>query len=319
MRRGDTKKTDAILLLAKAALADRRRRSPATILVTLALLLIFLTALAWWFWPRPELPPILLAAYDQVALPEEPVPLVACVEPRDSDRGDVSLAGCDLYFQEVKSSQLLGKVVTQSDGSATLEKGFPASDLPAEIMVRYPGQQARRRGLADKARVFIWPTDSPLLLVDADHALAELAEDKLWTANNLDIRPRPGAAATLRKLRAKYHIIYLAAAADRPSRYGKLRAWLERGAPAQEQFPDGPVIAPLSRAPDSDPATFERTISAEFKGRFRGPIAAITNRTQSAQLFHESGMQTFQLGEAAEVEGIVVLKTWSDLAGHLLK
>jgi hypothetical protein len=319
MRRGDTKRADAILLLAKAAFADRKRRSPVTILVTLAILVLLLTGLAWWFWPRPELPPLVLAAYDQVALPDESIRLVASVEPRDAERGGVSLSGCDLYFQEVKSGQLLGKVITQHDGSAILESSFPAGDLPVEIIVRYPGRQDRRRGLQDKVRVFVWPADSALLLVDADHALAEIAEEKLWTANNLDIRPRKGAAAALRKLRTKYQIIYLVATADRPSRYGKLRAWLERGAPAQEQFPDGPVIAPMAGPLESDPTVFQRAVLAEFKGRFRGTIASITNQAQAARLFQEAGMQSFQLEAPAELEGITALKNWGELPGHLLK
>jgi hypothetical protein len=109
-------------------------------------------------------------------------------------------------------------------------------------------------------------------------------------------------------------------AGARPSRYSRLRAWIERVAPAQERFPDGPVIAALWNAPDPDAADVQQAALAELKRRFHGPAAAITRRPDTAKLLHKAGWQTFHLGEAGEVgEGVTALKGWSELASHLSK
>jgi hypothetical protein len=318
MRRNDTKKKDALMILARAALADRRRRSPLAILVALAVLVLLGGPLLWWFWPRSALPHILLVAYDQVALPDEMIPIYAQVEPVDADQAEMNLAGVDLYFQEAKTVELLGQIPTQSDGRAVVRKSFPLGQSPAEVSVRYPGEKEHRRGLQASARVFVWPADAALLIVDADHTLAEVGEAGFWTVTNFDIHPQAGAAAVLQKARANYQLVYLTQAADRPGRYRKLRAWLERVVPAPQQFPDGPLLAPPSSGSKSDASAFFSTAVSELKRRFPGAKMGVTKSAAVAKTFQEAGLRTFLLQSAGEnVEGVTTLKSWSELGGHL--
>jgi hypothetical protein len=310
MRRPAVKKMDAVLLLAKASFGDRRRRSPARILITLAVVAGLLGLLAWAVWPNPLLPPLIMAAFDQVALPNETVSLCAGVQPIDQDRAGFNLAGCELFFLDLSDQALLAKVATRSDGTASLSKSFAANAGPPQVLVRYRGEESR-------LGVFVWPAESRLLVVDADHALADVDEERLWTLNNLDIRPVSGAAKALQSACGKYRVIYLSAAADRPSRYRKLRALLGPGG-GQEQFPGGPLLARADRAVDSDPAVFQHVAIVGLTKRFCGKAVGVVRRADEAEIFRNAGLQTFLVGDANSApEGIIPVKSWADLSGKL--
>jgi hypothetical protein len=260
---------------------------------------------------------LLLASFDEVALPDETISLCARVESLGEVRSGANLVGCPLYFQDLKNDRR-EQSATDRDGRVTLQRSFSACAVPIEIMVRYPGEGPQPHGNQAKSRVFVWPPEADLLVVDAELALADIDETSLWTANNLDIRPKPGAVALLRPARAKYRIAYLSTGADRPARYIKLRAWLERGwAPEQEQFPDGPLLAPACD-PLRSTAEFLQAKLKDLKERFHGTTVAITARGEHALLFQEAGWQTFLLNATAEKpEGVKVVSSWSELNGRL--
>jgi hypothetical protein len=306
---------EAIRLLAKASFGNRRSWSLGRIVTTLVLLLLVFGVVGWLVWPSPQLPPLKLAAFDQVALADEKVSLCARLGPVEGESRGLNLAGCDLFFLEPKTA-LRVKVVTQRDGAASTSASFAATDVPVEVIVRYPGKDHRQRGDEAKSRVFIWPAETTILLVDADHALADTDEEGLWTRHNLDLHPVPGAAAALRKARAKYQIVYLTVEADRALRYQKLRVWLEQSwATREEQFPAGPVLAAASRPPGTEAAGFPQSVIKDLKSRFSGQPIGVARRIEEARLFHEAGLQTFLLNDAAEVpEGVHVVRSWKELA-----
>jgi hypothetical protein len=318
MRGGKRKTMDAFLVLAKASFGDRRRRSPIRVAITFLVLVLLLALPIYLLWPEPEQPPLLLAVSDQVALPGETRTLCACVEPFGQEKTNAILAHRDLYLHELQTDWR-EKLTTDRDGIVATERNFSPVEAMVEIMVHYPGDGQRRPGMQAKARVFVWPSERPLLMVDADQSLAEPDEATLWVANNLDIRPRPGVVAALRAARAKYRIGYLSAGADRPSRYNKLRAWLERGwAPEQEQFPDGPVLARACRRPPSEASEFLQATLKDLRQRFRGTLVAITGTGENARLFHEAGWQTYLLSAAGEApDGVTVVKSWSEFNRQL--
>jgi hypothetical protein len=318
MRRDGKKPMDAFFVLAKAGFGDRRRRSLTRIAVTFLVFVLLLALPIYFLWPEPEQPSVFLAACDQVGTPGESTSLCACVEAMGEDKTKAILAGRDVYFHDLQTDwQQL--VATDSHGVVTLQRNFSSVAATVEIMVRYPGDGQRRPGVQAKARVFVWPPETPLLMVDVDHTLADVNAATLWDANNLDIRPRPGAVAALRAARAKYRIGYLSAGADLPSRYNKLRAWLERGwAPEQEQFPNGPVLSRACRPPLSDASKFLQATLKDFKQRFRGTMVAITGDGVNAQSLYEAGWRTFLLSEAGDApNGVTGIKSWSEFSRQL--
>jgi hypothetical protein len=319
MQDNSRKKVDALLLLAKTAIGDRRRRSWPAILATLAVLLILLTVIVWLFLPSPALPDLLLAAFDTVALPNEAVTVAARLEPREQPLADVRLAGLLLYFQESKSPELLGKVATNAGGLATLEPRFPEQPHPLEIIVRFPGEENRRKSAEARGRVFIWPADTQVLVIDADHVLANIDEPKFWVTNNLDVRSLPGAAQVLQKARSRFRVVYLSGGADRVPRYNKLLAWLQRTAPASEQFPEGPLLAPASQSA-VDRATFERETLKHLRVSFAGTVVGIAGRAEESEIFHQAGLKTWQLGGSDDSpKDVTAVKSWKELETPLTK
>jgi hypothetical protein len=318
MRRDRKKPLDAFFVLAKASFGDRRHRSPVRIIVAVLLLALLLALPTYLVWPGPEQPPLLLAAFDQVALPGETISLCARVEQLGAEKTTANLARCELYFHDLQSDWRQ-ESATDRDGMAALQRSFAAANAPVEIMVRYPGDGQRQHGTQAKSRVFVWPPESSLLVVDVESTLADADGATLWTANNLDIRPRPGVVASLRAARAKYRIGYLCAGADRPSRYNKLRAWLEGGwAPEQEQFPDGPLLARTCGLPVSETAKYLQATLNDLRGRFRGTTVGITGDRDNARLFHEAGWRTFLLGDIGDApEGVTAVKSWSEFNQRL--
>ncbi len=313
---GDRKQpVDAFRVLAKAGFGDRRR-SPLRLLVIMSLIALLVAVPIYLLWPGPERPPLLLASFDEVALPDETISLYARVEPLAEVKAGANLAGCQLYFHELQNDRR-EQLATDRDGRVMVQRSFSACAVPIEIMVRYPGEGQRPHGNQAKSRVFVWPPETHLLVVDTEPALADVDEASLWTANNLDIRPKPGAVALLRAARAKYRIAYLSMGADRPSRYIKLRAWLERGwAPEQEQFPNGPLLAPAGD-PLRSTAEFLQAKLKDLKERFHGMTVAFTARREHALLFQEAGCQTFLLNATAEKpESVKVVSSWSELNGR---
>lgn len=243
--------------------------------------------------------------------------LCAQVEPLGGDYPAAKLSGCVLAFAE-PSSALAENAVTDEQGRAFLKHSFAPSERSLELEVRYAGEKGRR-GAQARGRVFLCPPEAAFLFVDADHALADTEPEKLWTANNLDIPPVPGVGAALSSLEGKYRIAYLSAKADRPSRYNKLRAWLERAAVSpRERFPDGPVLAMGGKPGGPDAATFLRQTITDLRQAFGGLASGLTNDPVTAQVFQSAGLRTFLLGDMASPSPeIITLRTPADLVQRL--
>ena len=317
MDEASKKKVDAILLLAKSSFSGRRRRSLPTILACLAVVLVLSILLVRQWLPRPSSSQLVLAAYDQITLPDKRVSLGAQVEALEQSNDTVDLGKLPLYFQESNSPEFLGKVETSPDGMAILEKTFGPRRQSVEVLVRYPGE-GQRRGTEERAHVYVWPADAALLVVDADQALANVDEPKFWTMNNLEIPPVPGAAAALQKLQTKYRVVYYSRRADRPTRYNKLSFWLQRAAPPTEQLPEGPLLSPAGTLSASSAADSPRELLRRLEDSFPGKVVGVVKRKEDAEFFQSTGLRTYLLGENEDApKNIRTVKSWKALADQL--
>ncbi len=314
-------KPDPTALLAQAGARKRRRPLLVTVLFY-AIPLGLLGLLVWWLWPRPELAQLELAAFDEVRLPNAPVKYRVHVQGVTSDGRRANAEGQGVFLLESKTG-LQTKLTTGREGFAELEQAFPGNESLIHYLARIP-KEKNRPGLEERGRVFTWTADSSILLVDADHSLAEIDTDKFWDTNNLQIKERPGAASALSQLAHKYRFMYLSAQADQPARYNKLRAWLEHGWAPQDKFPDGAVLCPSAHFPGNSmkhgEMEFLDRAAEQVKKRFQGRIVAVTSLPSAAELLQKQRVETFLLGQKTNPpKDVTLLKSWDELVRRLEK
>jgi hypothetical protein len=205
MRREIPKKPDVQALLAKAGAGKKRKRSSAGILIALFLLAALLGLIYLLARPGTDPVPLMVVAPDQIALPDEAIPLRAQLVPQDEGDGDINLEGFDLFFSD---SLLVGpaggpgekpmqeKAQTGPGGEAAIEWKCPAREQPRSFVVRYPGDK-RRPASNDQGSVYVLAPNRPLLLVEARHGLLGVEEEQFRKANVFDLSAMPGVAPTV--------------------------------------------------------------------------------------------------------------------------
>src|SRR5207245_1658057 len=116
---------------------------------------------------RPAPPPPILTAFDQLAVPGEAVTLRARLEPAEGDAPAPRLEGLELFFEsgQLGDIRALGQATTGPDGEATLQWQAPPGLRPSDFTVRLPGDTRQKESIA-QARVFVFPRDSAVLIVD---------------------------------------------------------------------------------------------------------------------------------------------------------
>src|SRR5262249_12473454 len=313
MRRKKAEKQpdDQVTLQLRAAARKKRPWTWRGILIAAAVILVPIGLFVWTIWPTPEPPALSVMAFDVLALPKEKVKLRAVLEPSTPQTRRVDLKDYELSFEtgNLAKTTSLGQVKTDANGGASLSWQPPAGAAVTRLTVRYPGDKTRRAS-ASGGRIFTLEADSALLVVEVAALSPESVEN--WRKKKvLDIAATAGAGPALTAARLqKYQVVYLASDADSGELYGKMRGWVERQWGAADAFPPGPVLAP---APGS---TIAEMIAA-LKTRFRGPLAVVAGRGETADALREAGVRIFRLGGNAVAPPIIRLASWAALPQQL--
>jgi hypothetical protein len=310
VKRDPKKKLEAEAMLAMAKARHRQDRRAVSYLIAMAVLVLGLGAISWFFWPV-EPPRVALAAYDAVAVPEESIKLYGRAAPENRERA-LKLDGLDLWFQ-VPATQRSDTLVTDAGGSAALDWQAPqAKGERLEFMVRHQQKDEPKRGVRDNGRVFVWPAKSKLLVVDVDHALADGVEALADSGSAAPVL-RPGAATALQALGARYKVVYLSAAANEPASYKKLRSWLP-----QARLPDGPLLSPYQPSGPGDVEVFTMGQIEGLKKRFSGPTVGIAGRDGEARMYADAGWKAVVIGDAEALPpGASAIASWEALPKEL--
>jgi hypothetical protein len=240
----------------------------------------------WLIWPDPPPGRWALAFFDQVALPLESVDLTAQLEP---EREGVKLSGRPVFFED-PATGWEAQGTSNAKGRATAVASFAAADGPHNLQARYPGNPRRsERGVSSPGRVFVWPSEADVLVVDADRSLTDFDESRYASTNNADIPPLAGALAALRSLRGRFRIVYWTRFAARPVANIRLRAWLESAWNPAQQFPDGPVLSAEQESADGR--------LGEFRQQFKGKMVGVSRDPESARSFAAAGLDAYFIGD----------------------
>jgi hypothetical protein len=291
-------------------------------------LLIFgvpLGLFAWWVWPRPPLPRLLVVTFDEMATPGEAVTLRAQLRPAEGEPADARLDGQELYFSDPGGARLPGqepwqlRTTSGPGGVATAQWQPPPGASVHLFRARLSGDR-RRPPVDDQGRVFLWPRETPLLVVEVEPALTD-APASAWEKQSVaDIRRPPEPADALQAAEArKYRVVYLALTSGHPLVYHKVRDWAQmRPGPRDKALPLGPVLGRPSYAADMDAARARREVLDELKKQFQGPRVAVTRQPAAAEAYRDAGFRTFLItADGAAPQGVTVLKQWPDLASQL--
>jgi hypothetical protein len=265
---------------------------------------LILAGAAWWFWPRKEPPILLVVAFDRVTPPNRPTIVRAATEPLNATNNG-PWGGSEIFFEEA-GNQAAGvsgktrKAKTDQNGLAEIEWQFPATSRPVGMEVRYIDEsQHPPWSYHDQARIFVWPEDSRILVLEVEPRLKNPAN---W--------PTVAEALTAAADRG-WHIVYLGVGPDRPTVYQKLRAYAMQLTTADRgKGPEGPVLARkdfLPRPAKSGPGDVHEVL-ADLRRDFRGPVV---------YLDADKHIQLSQVAEDGQFIGTVTVPDWESLVDSL--
>ena len=304
--------------LLKANMRKRRPRYFRTLATILGAVGAVLLLVAWLFWPRPALPPLNLLACDQIARPGETVTMEAWLAPKDPGLAVPTLGGLDISFEPLLPPARPGaplpevKARSAPDGHFTAALTTPGGEEVIEYRISHGSPEPGGRA-EDRARLFVWKPETPLLLVEVA-ALAD-AGPQAWQGIRRDeIPPRPSAGVALQAAHAKhYQIVYLASGAATPMAYRLMRALVETKSQEGGPFPDGPVLGQVP--PSGSPAARDWAERCkEMRRRWPGSFVAVVKDPELATVLRDAGARTFVLTEAgAAPPNTRSLLTWADL------
>jgi hypothetical protein len=312
MKRDPSRKLDPETMLALAKSRERQERRSVSYLIATAVLVLGLGVIGWFLWPEDP-PRFTLVAYDAVAVPEESTRLHARVEPEKKDQHP-KLAGLAFWFQ-ITDPPRAETLATDANGSAALDWQAPKkADARLEFMVRHQHKANPKEGARDQGRVFIWPAQAKLLVVDVDHALTTGIES-LAAGGNAAPTLRPGAVAALQSLASRYKVVYICAEANEPSSYKKLRTWLRPTvATALGHLSDGPLLGPPMPVGTAEMETYTISQIEMLKKHFPERAVGVAGRAVEAQMYIDAGWKSIIIGEANPAPpGASSITGWADL------
>ena len=293
---------DALARQLKDSLAHDRPRPWKLVLATLAGSVLTLAWLAWWLYPGPKPPLLQIIALDVVCSRDETPHVRAHLYAPPEDAAPRRLSGYTVVFRKPRlplaADPAPRQVVAKSDerGEASVEWPVDEDVTAFDVLHIDPDP---RRGSRDDARIYIWPKNAPLLIVDADETLIRAELDKQ-------------APETLTKaVNEGWHIVYLSLASAEPHEFRKARGWIEE----HSKLPKGPVLGRLHFSVEtSEQARHE--VLKQLQRQFQGPMRAVVRSAESARVCHEIDVRAIVVGGAA-APAQVHAPTWADVPAKL--
>jgi hypothetical protein len=316
---------EEVTALLKAGARKRRQSKVAMFFFILFLFALPIALALWWFWPRPGPPRLLIAAYDQIALADEPTKLIAQVAPRDKESEAATLAGWPITFHELGKrpggAALWHDEAKTSPGGVAVATWTPAAGTKSLPYAARYAPESKEAMAEDRGWVYLYPADTPLLLVDVEHSLAEASVKDWGTKNVVDI---PGNAAAIKAvidsaLLKKYQPVYFTSPYLGIGQYRKARGWVHSRTLADGTLlPSGPVLSGALYAQGQEPLAYVHALLKELNTKFKGNVTAVTSDPDSAERFVEASLTTLFVGAPAKVpKGAVPVKSWEDLSAKL--
>jgi hypothetical protein len=292
-------KADALAKQLKDSLAKRRPRTWKVVLPVLFGSALLIALAAWWLYPRPKGLPLQIIALDTICTPDETPHAIAQLLEAPESAVSQRLSGRTVVFREqrllIAPDVKPREVVTTSDARAQASAEWPVGQAAlTEFLVLHVDAEQRRGSPHERGRIYVWPKDAPLLIVDADETLI---------ADELDAK---ASEALIKAAKDGWRIVYLNLASEQPHEFRTARIWMEKHA----GLPIGPLLG-RKKFPDDTPVEQVRhDLLKDLQGRFQGKLLAVVKTEASANVCKELDLPTIILGGAAT-------PTWADVPAQL--
>lgn len=276
-------KADALGRQLKDSLAQRRPRPWKLVLASVVVATLLLILLAWWMYPRAKPAPLQAMALDVICTLEETTPQVrAQLIPPADDKAPRRLTGHKLVFHESRLMLPPGEkpreieVKSDEHGQARVEWHLRKAES-TEFLVLHVDPENGKASPVDGGRIFVWPKDAPLLVVDAEETLI---------ADELDGK---ASETLLKAAKEGWRIVYVAPGHTQAPDFRKARRWINE---KQAKLPPGPV---LGRVLFSDQKSLDEArgdLLKQLQGKFNGPMLAVVKLEASARTCKNAGLRT---------------------------
>jgi len=278
---------DAMAKELKTSLAKDRPRTWKPVLALVTLCSLILGLMAWWLLPRALPPALQVVAFDGVFTPEEKRIVRGQLFALPGVEPAPNLRGHSIVFDDQQSCNIL--VVSDDKGHGAAQ--WPNEDEPvAAFFVRFV-DIARRQGSAkETGRLFIWPKDARIALVDADETLTDAADDAAPTALNAAVEDG-------------WRIAYLSLASDKAHDFRQARSRLDN----LVKLPKGPYLGRESYPASESIDTARRAVMQSLKAKFKGELVTIVQSADAAAACTGLGVRVIRLGDAAT-------PTWAEVS-----
>jgi hypothetical protein len=298
----------------------RRRFRPAWIVGgVLTLGILILGAVAWSIYHDSGAHPILqVVALDSVANLDERSQARAVLLRPLPDGSAAGAGGWELIFQQFQpaarpdAGPRLMKAVTDRRGYAEVNWEVPKGETSAEFVARFVDTR-RRQGTTDPARVFGWPKDTALVVVEVEDVLAELPREPLPPTTVFAPEFLAGAAAALHAVRKDVHVVYLTPTVTSWLQARRVRNWITHRATFPESIPLGPVLGRADfPAAAAAPAVRQEAIEM-LRAHFAGTIVAIVRDAAPASAYEKLGVRVIVVGAEAPGGDLLHAPAWADV------
>lgn len=242
-----------------------------------------------------------LSVQDAVCPPGKRERLAARLERKGVAIFHKGVAGQRLGFS--LSGSEIGTDKTNDEGHAAIRHQFSKAGI-YRLAVRYPHRGATR--IRNSAKVFVWPTDAPILVVDVDGTLADGSALQLAVGDKDRSAPLAEAHRVMGELGRRFRIVYLTA---RPRDYStKTREWL-----ARHGFPDGPVLGWHADKHEWDQAEYKDDRLENLREDFDHVMIGIGDRDSDYDAYRENKLLSITIKPGAEPHTVkrgIVLPDW---------
>jgi hypothetical protein len=317
MSSADTPQPDSAALARQLKQSLQRSRFRRQRIVLLCALVVagLLGAMAWSvYYPSGDIAVSVIALTSVGNTSEVGLARAVLVAP-DVDGGASRRGGYEVIFLDPApppgAMPRRAQAVTDRAGYAQVSWPMPDKSPVATFRARHIDPR-QRRGSEGDGRIYRWPREAAILLIEVEGLLADPPPEARPLAPVQAAAPG-GALEALSSLPPEVQVVYLLPATEGWLPARRLRAWVEERFGDGTGLPAGPVLGKLDFPTARTGADIRPAAVALLRERFTGQLAALVQRADAVSAYRDKNVPVLWFGEAAPPLEVPRAAAWSDV------